>query len=171
MIQEKQFYRHIVRKKSFTLIELVIGLAIGSLIIALIYNLLGTSLHLSSKTIEKLNRTDDIEYALNYMSDEVNASKYFIKNTKNLTFYNYDPNQSFHHRYCQYYVEDNKLYRAALHLEREQKNFRINKIKNGKNLILEDVESFEFDMNEEQLTWHIVIDGKNYEFCYWLRGK
>ncbi len=160
-----------VPKRAFTLIELVIGLAIGSLILALIYNFLSTSLNLSTSTIKQLNRVDDVEYALNYVSDEINGSKYIIEDGEGIIFYTYDRRQSDHHRYHHYFIKDQKLYRRAVHLGREDKKIKINDIRGGKNLILENVENFNFELNGEQLLWRMTIDGREYEFYHWLRGK
>lgn len=171
MTLKRRSYNPTVQKKAFTLIELLIGLAIGSLILALIYNFLSTSINLSTRTLTNLNRVDDTEYSLDYIRSEINASRYFIDRGGRLTIYIYDKNQSPHHLYCQYYIEDKNLYRAALHEVQELVDFKGRKITSGKNLILENVDELNYRFDRDLLLLEMEVDGKIYHLNHFIRGR
>ena len=72
------------RKRAFTLLELMLALAIGSILMAVLGNILLTSLNTSSALSRGMTRTNDDYFALQSMIDEVRGADeiYYIEQTQ-----------------------------------------------------------------------------------------
>lgn len=58
------------RKKGFTLLEMVLVLAILSLIAGMIYNFIWSSLNQSKKLVNHIESNENVYYAMNFIEDE-----------------------------------------------------------------------------------------------------
>ena len=180
----KFYFKHIIKKslKGFTLIELVISIALISLMSTGLLNLVFTT-NLMTKEIELISENQlKLEYGLNYIINEIDSADLIIAKDFSSTKYN-DNNlgillvnidaSSKNKKYSvtTYIYERKQLVRInqkypVLHKRMDLKDF------SGNNPIIDELESFSSNYNEKNKTLKITLKNKfeELEKVHYIRG-
>lgn len=168
--RENFFFGAFGRKKAFTLLELILALAIGSVLIAVLGNILLTSLNTSSGLSRKMTRTNDEYFALQSMIDEVHGADeiYFIED-KYLQFYVREKGQN-GHKVVSYTLQGDTLSRYGDYYRLKYSKEKIGKRPGVRNIILDEVQDLHFRQQGDLLNISLKRDGIEYSRSLSLRG-
>lgn len=171
MKQEKSYFHPIVPKKGFMLIELVIVLAISSVLFVLLTSLLHSSLQTSSSLGMKIKREDNIDFAMESICMEIEMSEeFYLLSNGRLLLYEWDDTVNPHHHYIYYSMENGHLYRYAAHFENRLKEFKTKRFNKGQTLVLKDIESFNISLENKLIHIYLRADDIDFERFIAARG-
>ena len=103
------------RKKAFTLLELLLAMAIGAVLIALLSQILFSGLNGAATFTRRVNRENDVTFALNSMVDELlEADSVYRIDEKDVQFYVREPGEE-GHKVVSYCLDGDTLSRYADH--------------------------------------------------------
>ena len=179
----KFYFKHIIKKslKGFTLIELVISIALISLMSTGLLNLV-FSTNLLTKEIELTSENQlKLDYGLNYIINEIDSADLIItkdfsstkyKNILGILLVNIDTSsKDKKYSVTTYIYERKQLVRinqkySVLHKRMDLKDF------SGNNPILDELESFSSNYNEKNKILKIILKNKYEELekTHYIRG-
>lgn len=159
----------ISKKKGFTLIELIVSIAISSIILMVLFSAFNNSVN-TYKVLSKYSKGyNDCEFALNYIADEVGAASYIVSSADNdeiLIGIDRGENVKSSNRYqhISYIKKFNSIYRYST-TSSKKINLNISKFSNiGTNKIADSIESFDIYLENGVVTIEIVsTSGLNYK--------
>ena len=136
------------RKKAFTLLELLLAMAIGSVLIALLSQIVFSGLNGSAAFARRVNRENDVTFALNSMVDELlEADSLYRIGDKYVQFYVREPGEN-GHKVVTYLLEKDTLSRFADHSHIKYPVNRL-KIRQGtRTILLNHVEGLHFEKKD-----------------------
>lgn len=170
------------RNKGFTLLELILYLAIGSIIILTISSLLNLTKEACLKAENEEEILLNARYAIEYIKNEIKMADKIIsidkiegldkKYEKNLGFivFKHDPSREsgYEYNFATYYLKDNKIYRDATN----RNNYGLPRATafSGHNVIAENIRSIEgtqIDFERKIIELKFIlkdVSNKEYEF-------
>lgn len=134
---KKLKWRFTCRRKGYSLIELVLSIAILLIIGMVLTSILGISQKALNKTYINQNVNSDLSYALEYIKDEIESSDYYINIGGKIYFIKEFQGK---YIYINYDKMNGKLYRFAS-TEKNLTKFDLLEA-NGKNALTENIEDF-----------------------------
>lgn len=155
----KLFYTS--RKKGFTLIELIVSIAISSIILMVLFSAFNNSVN-TYKVLSKYTKGyNDCEFALNYIADEIGAASFIVQSVNNDEILigidwgeNVKPNNRFQH--ISYKRKFDSIYRYSF-LSSKKYNLGISKYKNiGTNRLADNIKSFAINLENGVVTIEII---------------
>lgn len=158
------------RKKGFTLLEMVLVLAILSLIVGMIYNFIWSSLNQSKKLVSHIESNENVYYAMNFIEDEFLSAQEIWKiglegKTQYLICQFQGQGSRYKGHYLFYYLDrKGQLVRVAWKANyMDYKDFRpVDKL--GKNVLCKGIKSFEITEDASQFRIKVGTDeGKHVE--------
>lgn len=134
---KKLKWRFTCRRKGYSLIELVLSIAMLLIIGMVLTSILGISQKALNKTYINQNVNSDLSYALEYIKDEIESSDYYTNIGGKIYFI-----KEFQEKYIyiNYDKMNGKLYRFAS-TEKNLTKFDLLEA-NGKNALTENIEDF-----------------------------
>ncbi|CAG7589431.1 type II secretion system protein [Peptoniphilus senegalensis] len=125
------------RRKGYSLIELVLSIAMLLIIAMVLTSILVISQKALNKTYKNQNINSDMSYAIDYIKDEIESSDYYTYIGGHIYFIKRVDNK---YVYINYFEDENRLYRYAS-VEDELKKF--DKLpRNGNNPMTEEIKDF-----------------------------
>lgn len=106
------------RRKGYSLIELVLSIAMLLIIAMVLTSILVISQKALNKTYKNQNINSDMSYAIDYIKDEIESSDYYTYIGGHIYFIKRVDNK---YVYINYFEDENRLYRYAS-VEDELKN-------------------------------------------------
>ena len=155
----KLFYTS--KKKGFTLIELIVSIAISSIILMVLFSAFNNSLNTYNVLSKYSKGYNECEFALNYIADEVGAASYIVSSVDNdeiLIGIDRGENVKSSNRYqhISYRKKFDSIYRYSV-TSAKKFNFGISKFKIiGTNRIADGIQSFEIHIDNGVVTVEIV---------------
>lgn len=129
--------KFICRRKGYSLIELVLSIAMLLIIAMVLTSILGISQKALNKTYKNQNINSDMSYAIDYIKDEIESSEYYTYIGGHIYFIKRVDNK---YVYINYFEDENRLYRYAS-VGDELKKF--DKLpRNGNNPMTEEIKDF-----------------------------
>lgn len=125
------------RKKGYSLIELVLSIAMLLIITMVLTSLLGVTQKILNKSYINQNTNSDMSYAINYIKDEIESCDYYTYINGGLYFIKKVDNK---YNYISYGLKDNQLFRYSTTVDKMQK-FN-NLPKKGNNALTEEIGAF-----------------------------
>ena len=167
--RENFFFVGFGRKKAFTLLELMLALAIGSLLMAVLGNILLTSLNTSAGLGRKMTRTNDEFFALQSLIDEIHSADafYFIEDN-GLQLYVREKGRN-GHKVVSYVLQNRTLSRYGDYYRAKYSKEKIGKRPGVRNIILDDVKELHFSREGDLLTIRLTRGGREYTRSVALR--
>lgn len=133
-------WRYTSKREAYSLIELVMSMAMLLIIGMVITSILGVSQKALTKTYENENISSDLSYALGYIKDEITSSDYYTVIGGNIYFIQPVENKF---NYVSFGLKDNKVYRYSLLRDRLGKTEKIES--DGVNALVDNISSFSID--------------------------
>ncbi|MDU2373240.1 MAG: prepilin-type cleavage/methylation domain-containing protein [Peptoniphilus harei] len=133
-------WRYTSKREAYSLIELVMSMAMLLIIGMVITSILGVSQKALTKTYENENISSDLSYALGYIKDEITSSDYYTVVGGKIYFIQPVENKF---NYVSFGLKDNKVYRYSLLRDRLGKTEKIES--DGVNALVENISSFSID--------------------------
>lgn len=173
-------YINRIKLKGITLIEMLLSIALISLIILAATTILITSKRLHDKTYNMEKTGIELDYALDYIIKEIDSSDYItgiereneLRNWLGFVFIS-ENNKSIKEKYSYttYYLEDNCIYRLNFKFHRIKESIYINNFQ-GKNNLIGGISEFTSTIDNDLLSLKITTnDGEKIEICHKLRGS
>lgn len=128
------------KREAYSLIELVMSMAMLLIIGMVITSILGVSQKALTKTYENENISSDLSYALGYIKDEITSSGYYTVVGGKIYFIQPVENKF---NYVSFGLKDNKVYRYSLLRDRLGKTEKIES--DGVNALVDNISSFSID--------------------------
>ena len=133
-------WRYTSKREAYSLIELVMSMAMLLIIGMVITSILGVSQKALTKTYENENISSDLSYALGYIKDEITSSDYHTVVGGKIYFIQPVENKF---NYVSFGLKDNKVYRYSLLRDRLGKTEKIES--DGVNALVDNISSFSID--------------------------
>ena len=133
-------WRYTSKREAYSLIELVMSMAMLLIIGMVITSILGVSQKALTKTYENENISSDLSYALGYIKDEITSSDYYTVIGGKIYFIQPVENKF---NYVSFGLKDNKVYRYSLLRDRLGKTEKIES--DGVNALVDNISSFSID--------------------------
>lgn len=133
-------WRYTSKREAYSLIELVMSMAMLLIIGMVITSILGVSQKALTKTYENENISSDLSYALGYIRDEITSSDYYTVVDGKIYFIQPVENKF---NYVFFGLKDNKVYRYSLLRDRLGKTKKIES--DGVNALVDNISSFSID--------------------------
>ncbi|MDO5036923.1 MAG: hypothetical protein Q4E37_01310 [Tissierellia bacterium] len=158
---------------AFSLLELVLVLALGSLLVLGASRLLVSSLETNQSLRQEIMDREDANYALAYFKEEFFQAEKIIEDKEGRIYlYTRDPDHSFPHRYIYYWLDgDRSLYRGAFHSKTELDILKPSFFKAGKAQLLGGVQGFDLDLEAGLVTLKIDLGEEEVGTTLALRGR
>ena len=151
---KKLKWKFTCRKKGYSLIELVVSMAMLLIIGMVLTSILGISQKTLSKTYLNENVNSDISYALEYIKDEIASSEFYVNLNGNLYFVE---RMGKNYNYISFALKDKELYRFS---RLEDSVVTSGNIKNkGANAIIDNIS--DFSISDEGNFFRIKIKYKD----------
>lgn len=149
----------------------MLALAIGSILMAVLGNILLTSLNTSSALSRSMTRTNDDYFALQSMIDEVRGADeiYYIEH-ECLQFYVREKGEN-GHKVVSYLLQDGTLSRYGDYYRAKYDKEKIGRRPGVRNIILDGVENLHFERRGDLLIILLKRGGKEYSRSISLRGS
>lgn len=171
----KLFYTS--KKMGFTLIELIVSIAISSIILIVLFTAFNNSIN-TYKVLSKYSKGyNGCEFALNYISDEVGAASYLVSSVDNdEILIGIDRGESVksnnRYQHISYIKKLDSIYRYSV-TSAKKYNFGISKFSNiGTNRIADGIKSFKINLESGVVTLEIVsTSGLKYKKCIAVRCR
>lgn len=166
--------------KGVTLLELIISIGLTSLIILSLVNLMSSSTDLVEKLNEKNEVAIDLEFALDYMIQEIDSSDLIIteipdwlsRDSLKIELVKTDENkQKLKYNQIVYMLNDDEIIRYTSKSSKISKNKRKSAYQ-GRNTLIKGVETFttSFDKENKMLTLILETEDKKIERSHYIRG-
>ena len=133
-------WRYTSKREAYSLIELVMSMAMLLIIGMVITSILGVSQKALTKTYENENISSDLSYALGYIKDEITSSDYHTVVGGKISFIQPVENKV---NYVFFGLKNNKIYRYSLLRDRLGKTEKIES--DGVNALVDNISSFSID--------------------------
>lgn len=133
-------WRYTSKREAYSLIELVMSMAMLLIIGMVITSILGVSQKALTKTYENENISSDLSYALGYIKDEITSSDYYTVVGGKIYFIQPVENKF---NYVFFGLKNNKVYRYSLLRDRLGKTEKIES--DGVNALVDSISSFSID--------------------------
>ena len=128
------------KKEAYSLIELVMSMAMLLIIGMVITSILGVSQKALTKTYENENISTDLSYATEYIKDEITTSDYYTKVGGDIYFIQPKGKK---YNYVSFGLKDNKLYRYSILIDSLKKRNEIQS--DGVNALIDNISSFSIE--------------------------
>ena len=137
---KKLKWRFTSKREAYSLIELVMSMAMLLIIGMVITSILGLSQKALTKTYVNENISSDLSYAMDYIKDEITSSDYYTVVGGNIYFIQRIENNF---KYVSFGLKDDKIYRYSLLSDRLGKFRKIEP--KGVNALVDNISSFSID--------------------------
>ncbi|MDO5040753.1 MAG: prepilin-type N-terminal cleavage/methylation domain-containing protein [Peptoniphilus sp.] len=152
--------------KGFTLIELVVSIALAAVVFSALASVLGFSLSLFGKVSAHDGLFQEAYFTENFLYEEIASADYIVPNgnPRSLGFTlikvtGAEQGQKITYRYTYYSLEDKTLKRHSINTEKKLQAEYIGQ-KMGVNNIITGVEGITCDLEDEKITLDILYDRK-----------
>lgn len=139
---KKLRWRFTSKREAYSLIELVMSMAMLLIIGMVITSILGVSQKALTKTYVNENISSDLSYAMEYIKDEITSSDYYTVVGGNIYFIQRIDKKF---NYVSFGLENDKVYRYSLLRDRLDKLKKIEP--DGVNTLVDNISSFSIDDN------------------------
>lgn len=137
---KKLRWRFTSKREAYSLIELVMSMAMLLIIGMVITSILGVSQKALTKTYENENISTDLSYATEYIKDEITSSDYYTIIGGEIYFIQPKGNK---YNYVSFGLKDNKLYRYSILIDSLKKRNEIRS--DGVNALIDNISSFSIE--------------------------
>ena len=137
---KKLRWRFTSKREAYSLIELVMSMAMLLIIGMVITSILGVSQKALTKTYENENISTDLSYATEYIKDEITSSDYYTIIGGEIYFIQSKGNK---YNYVSFGLKDNKLYRYSILIDSLKKRNEIHS--DGVNALIDNISSFSIE--------------------------
>lgn len=137
---KKLRWRFTSKRKAYSLIELVMSMAMLLIIGMVITSILGVSQKALTKTYENENISSDLSYAVEYIKDEISAADYYSVIDGKIYFIQPKGKK---YNYVSFGVNEKKLYRYSILIDSLKKRNKIHS--DGINALIDNVNSFSLE--------------------------
>lgn len=152
---KKLRWRFTSKREAYSLIELVMSMAMLLIIGMVITSILGVSQRALTKTYENENISSDLSYAMDYIKDEITSSDYYTKIGGEIYFIKLIGKK---YNYLSFGMKDEKLYRYSSKEYKLRKMEKINK--DGVNALIDNISSFSLEDEGDYFTVKIGYKDK-----------
>ena len=137
---KKLRWRFTSKREAYSLIELVMSMAMLLIIGMVITSILGVSQKALTKTYENENISTDLSYATEYIKDEITSSDYYTIVGGEIYFIQPKGKK---YNYVYFGLKDNKLYRYSILIDSLKKRNEIQS--DGVNALIDNISSFSIE--------------------------
>ncbi len=137
---KKLRWRFTSKREAYSLIELVMSMAMLLIIGMVITSILGVSQKALTKTYENENISTDLSYATEYIKDEITSSDYYTIIGGEIYFIQPKGKK---YNYVSFGLKDNKLYRYSILIDSLKKRNEIQS--DGVNALIDNISSFSIE--------------------------
>ncbi len=153
---KKLRWRFTSKREAYSLIELVMSMAMLLIIGMVITSILGVSQKALTKTYVNENISSDLSYAIDYIKDEITSSDYYTIIGGEIYFIQRFDNKF---NYVSFGLKDNKIYRYSSLVDslKKLKKFKAD----GINALVDNISSFSIDDDGDYFAIKIGYKDKN----------
>ncbi|MDD7363848.1 MAG: type II secretion system protein [Peptoniphilus sp.] len=168
---ERRRLSSFARKRAFTLLELVLSLAIASVLIVLLSQMLASALGGTLGLGRRISGDNDGIFAMESMVDDIQKADEIYRIEPNyIQFYEREKGPE-GHKVVSYLIEDGKMCRYGDHYRLKYDPKRIKRRPGVKNVVLADAESLEFREAGGALSVELRSGHRTYRRVIALRGR
>lgn len=153
---KKLRWRFTSKREAYSLIEIVMSMAMLLIIGMVTTSILGVSQKALTKTYVNENVSSDLSYALEYIKDEITSSDYYTVIAGKIYFIQRIDNKF---NYVSFGLKDDKVYRYSLLSDRLGKFRKIEP--EGVNALVDNISSFSIDEDGDCFSIKIGYKDKN----------
>lgn len=153
---KKLKWKFTCRKRAYSLIELVLSIAVLLIISMVLTSILGVSQKALNKTYINQSTNSEMSYAIEYIKDEIdNADYYTIINGKIYFIKKFDGN----YIYINYGIEANQLFRFSTVAKSLKKFHQLST--RGKNALTGEIEDFKLSDEGDYFNIYLKISNRD----------
>lgn len=160
-----------LKKKGFTLIELVVSIAIASIIFTLLSSLFSVGVKSLKNSNTKVQNINNTYLAMEYIRGEIERADYIVdngnKSSLGFGIINYlGDNKDVLYKYTYYSFENNNLYRNT---QKSNKNyFKLADVRGkfGKNMLVENIQNINCSVYKSYIGLEIQLDKSGFNEKY-----
>lgn len=152
---KKLRWRFTSKREAYSLIELVMSMAMLLIIGMVITSILGVSQKALTKTYENENISMDLSYATEYIKDEIISSEYYTMIDGEIYFIQPKGKK---YNYVSFGLKDSKLYRYSILIDSLKKRNKIHS--DGINALIDNISSFSLEDQGDYFSVKIGYKGK-----------